>query len=313
MSHTLTLHCLSEAIAPITHMSGTEGNEAIVAREEIATPKGKIKIPYLSGNAIRHRMLREPGGMWTIYRCGLDGKLSIEQLNFLLHGGNLTEGGGREDTRRIADMQRISPLLRLLGGSLPDQILAGSLKASRGMLVCEENAHHLSGHIPAEWREEFNPLLFRSGEHFISGYQYTRGDAVKTGLAPIVDEERNSNLMIYNGQCVMRGAAFLHGFHIDNATDLEVGALLHCLNTWQSTSGGTIGGMASKGHGKLQMHILGFSHPEGKSMDELIGEYEAHVTDHKQEFTDWLNKAFAKKPPKEPKPKKGKEATDGKK
>lgn len=286
MSQTITIHCLSEAISPITHMARTEGNEALVAREPVATALGVRWIPCLSGNAVRHRCVREPGARWLVDRLGLAGRLSIPQLNFLFHGGNLTEGGGREDTHRIANMQRLFPLLRLLGGSLPDQILAGSLHVWRGLLACEENQGRMAHHLPAAFAVEGT---LRPAEHFVSGYQYTRGDSA-TGqrdlLPPAADVADASNLMIMAGQCVMPGALFVHGFVLCNVAEVELGALLLSLSLW-GQAGGTVGGQAAKGHGRLKTWLLG-----DVDQQAAIDAYTAHVEANADECLAWLQSAF---------------------
>jgi hypothetical protein len=176
VSRDYAITCLSEAVGPITQMSGSSGNVSLVMREPVVTPKGVNLIPCLSGNAIRHRCVRMPGFRWLIGEYGLVGKLDLARLNFLAHGGNLTEGGGRENTDRIADFRRIFPLGRLLGGCLPDQVLAGSLHVHRGTLACEENrqalSHAIGDLLPA--------ARLRPAESFVSNYQYTRSDARKS-------------------------------------------------------------------------------------------------------------------------------------
>ena len=280
----VTIQCLSEAVSPITHMSGTVGNEAIVAREPVHTSRGVMLIPFLSGNAMRHRAVREPGAMWLIDRYGLRGSLSLQQLNFLLHGGNLTQSNAHENTRRIAEMHRCWPLLRLCGGSLPDQILSGSLHVWRGTLVCEENRVTLArtlGDIPTERLLSF--------EQFTSAYQYTRGDAKKSGIVAESDDDE-SNLMIYSGQAVMRGAVFHHGFVVNHASDLEIGCLLLSLRLWQS-GGGTIGGNARLGHGRVATEIVGSEIEQ----DELVCRYIEHVDAVQYDAVAWLQDAFTPK------------------
>lgn len=279
---TYTIQCLSEAVSPITHMSGTAGNESIVAREPVHTARGVMMVPFLSGNALRHRCVREPMAMWLIDRYGLKGQLSLLQLNFLLHGGNLTLSTAHENTRRIADMHAFWPMLRLCGGALQDQILAGALDVWRGTLVCEENRDSLTktlGCMPTK------RLL--SSERFLSGYQYTRGDAKKTGLSRENTDEQ-SNLMIYSGQAVTRGALFHHGFVLKHVSELELGCLLLSLRLWQS-SGGTIGGNARLGHGRLQMSLI-----DCKDDDSIVNAYVQHVDDVKDRAVAWLDECFAK-------------------
>lgn len=279
----ITIQCLSEAVSPITHMSGTVGNEAIVAREPVHTSRGVMLVPFLSGNALRHRAVREPGAMWLIDRYGLRGSLTLQMLNFLLHGGNLTQSNAHENTRRIAEMHRCWPLLRLCGGSLPDQILSGSLHVWRGTLVCEENRDSLSktiGNVPEQRMLSF--------EQFTSGYQYTRGDAKKRGIVAETEDD-TTNLMIYSGQAVTRGAVFHHGFVVNHGSELEVGCLLLSIRLWQS-QGGTIGGNARLGHGRLQLAIIA-----DVDQDALVDQYVTHVDRVKDDAIQWLQDAFTPK------------------
>lgn len=295
------VHLWSECLAPMTHMKGVEGNEALVAREPVDTPSGKRWVPHLSANAVRHRLVREPGGLWLIDAIGLRGKLSLRQLNFLLHGGNLTDSTGREDTARIAEMQESFPLLRLLGGALPDQILKGSLVAWRGLLVCEENRPHLPANLPPGFGLPDRPI--KPAEHFVEGYQYTRGDAARSPDLydpATADPDAKSNRMIFAGQQVIRGAVFSHGFEIAHGSELEYGCLMHALGLWQS-QGGSVGGMASKGHGRLATAVLGGDDPGG-----AVAAYVAHVEAHADRCRAWLEKVFRAKEPKPDRPAKGK-------
>lgn len=280
---TYTIQCLSEAVSPITHMTGTAGNEGIVAREPVHTPRGVMMVPFLSGNALRHRCIREPMALWLIDRYELKGKLSLPQLNFLLHGGNLTQSTAHENTRRIAEMHELWPFLRLCGGALPDQILAGAMDVWRGTLVCEENRTALQrtlGEVPSK------RLL--SSERFLGAYQYTRGDGKKTGLSDDRDDlEEASNLMIYSGQAVTRGSVFHHGFVLKHVNELELGCLLLSLRLWQAM-GGTVGGQARLGHGRLRLSLVDMA-DDGQA----VAAYVEHVESSRERAVAWLHECFA--------------------
>lgn len=312
MSASYEITCFSVAASPISHMSGTEGNEAILAREAVATPSGVQYVPALSGNQIRHKLVREPGMLWLIDQYGLAGRLSLKQYNFLLHGGALTDSTKTEDLARVADWQRLFPLGRLLGGCLPDQILAGSLLAGRGVFVCREN----QGRVESMIDHKFDKPL-RAAASLVDGWQYTRsGSAARrnhllkrrepkpaeVGLFGAIDapaddldvepgDEKTGNLMIFAGQSIISGAAFLHQFTIPHGSILELGALLWSLRLWKE-AGGTVGGMAARGHGRLTTAITsGVSETE---MVEAIDAYKTHATAVKDEAVDWLDRAFAK-------------------
>lgn len=291
-------------MSPITQMSGTAGNISLINTVPVPTERGVVEVPVLSPNAIRHRTVREPGWRWLIGEYGLRGKLDLATLNFMLHGGNLTEGGGCENTRRIADFQRIFPLGRLMGGAIPEQILRGSLDVYAGTLVCEEQRNTIE-HDAGEAVAGLGRL--RPAASFVSEYQYTRSDARKTAVDLMPTDlagESSSNLMIFSGQHVMQGALWLHGYMMPHVSVLELGALLWSLTLWQS-AGGTIGGMASRGHGRLRTSIVGGDW-DG---DAAIDAYLDHARSVKDEAIAWFRDVFALTPDKPAKEKGRKGAT----
>jgi hypothetical protein len=178
MSRTYKIHCLSTAVSPITHGRGSEGNETVIARRPIVTPTGVRWVPVLSGNAMRHKAVREPGARFLVERWGLEGKLSMRQLNFLFHGGTLSESTARQDPASIARLHRLFPLLRLIGGSLPDAILPGSLHVLEGVLCCRETypiLRSIAAGIGAAGMDV--PANLRPAETFVDSMQYVRMDA----------------------------------------------------------------------------------------------------------------------------------------
>jgi len=310
---TVKIHCLSTAVSPLTHMMGTSGNESIINRTRIIADGRICDVPVISGNAIRHRMVREPGAMFIIKTCELMGKLTVDVANYLFYGGSLTDSAIADNLRRIADMQELLPLYRLLGGSLKNQVISGSLLVSMGTLVCEENREVLGKLLP----EEMLPGLpeLRSCEDFVSGWQYTRGDISKkpeiikdadaarmavdteTGEITEIHAPSKSNLMIYGGQHVIPGAIFYHSFVLQNVSRLEVGALYAAIKDWQA-DGGVIGGQGRIGHGKLDTVI----YPEGNNffgdavdLEAYEQEYREHTKVNAPKIIDWLTDAFAVK------------------
>lgn len=297
MIKNFSLHCLSESISPMTHMMGTAGNEAIINREKVYS-KGRIRdVPVLSGNAIRHRIIREPGALHLIKACGLMGKLTIDQANYLLNGGSLTESSTSENISKIAEMQELLPLVRLLGGSLRNQVVGGSMLVRRGVLVCEENCDAIRKQLPENIALPESAL--RSCEDFVSEFQYTRGDArrrhdsaqiMEIPMSVATDEK--TNLMIYSGQKIVPGALWYHGFVLQNVSHLEVGALLNAIQYWESL-GATLGGSARIGHGRLKMEI--YFEDEDINPAALVSAYLQHVEENKGRIGTWLDSVFPRK------------------
>lgn len=293
---TCKIHMLSEAVSPITHMSGVSGNEAILNREKVVFKNDVVDIPVLSGNALRHKMIREPGAMYLVESCGLRGQLNIDQANFLFTGGSLSASSTTDNIPVIAKLQTVSPLYRLLGGSLKNQIVGGSLFVSRGLLVCEENKDRILKSYSAFVGMEESLL---PASNFLGKYQYTRGDAsrMKDSAELLNDSPRDgkTNLMPYNGEHIIAGAMFYHDAILYNVSPLEVGAALHCIHQWQN-NGGVIGGNARIGHGKLKTDISidGLEDWFGALKDptELVKDYCEHVNSHTDKFVEWLKENF---------------------
>lgn len=297
--------CLSRAVSRITHMGGTAGNEAMIAREPVRLSDGTERmVPWISGNSLRHVSVRAPGMRWLVDTFQLGERLTLAQLNFLFHGGSLTESTGREDTRRIAEMHEAWPLLRLLGGTLPDQINQGALLTQPGILCCEENRDRLAV-ILGEDAIPDAPLL--PAESFVRPYQYATYDAIgrEPDLAAKAVGEADPKAdprMLYTGQCVEAGAYFAHDYILRDPTPAEVGAVLWSLELWQR-GGGVVGGMSAKGHGRLHTRIM----VEGidGSVPDLIDAYIQTAIRMKDRAVAWLTAAFTRKADKPAKAGKG--------
>lgn len=293
---TCKIKFLSYAMSPITHMMGVSGNESILNREKVVYNSSIVEIPVLSGNALRHKIIREPGSMYLVDCCDLRGKLSIDQANYMFTGGSLTESSTTDNIKIIAELQQISPLFRLLGGSLKNQVIGGSLFVSRGLLVCEENAHTIQ-QLCTNYLLPDSPLL--PAQNFISKYQYTRGDAGRmkdaASIISNIESKEKSNLMIYAGESIIQGSFFYHDMTLVNVSPIEVGAALHCISLWQNNDG-IIGGSARIGHGKLKSEIWIEGLEDWFKTDYdpsgLVTDYIQHVQENKKNFVDWLQKAF---------------------
>lgn len=294
MPKTHKIHMLLETLSPLTHMMGTNGNEALINREAVIYKDEIRHLPVISGNAIRHKLIREPGAMFIVGACNLAGKMNIDQLNYLFNGGSLVESSVSCNIRKIADMQINLPLYRLLGGCLKNQVVAGSLNVHRGMLICRENAERISSILPEDCA--IDQAIFPA-ERFIDQYQYTRGDANKMKdidyFAAIDElntgeEKEKSHLMIFNGQTIVAGSMFYLGFVLNNVSDLELGALFHSLSRWN----GFIGGQGSRGHGRCKISLIKCDELD---VPVLVATYKEHVMSKKEEIKAWLVETFASK------------------
>lgn len=290
------IYYLLETLSPLTHMMETAGNESMINREPVIYNKRKVYIPVVSGNSIRHRMLRQPGSFYLINRMGLEGNMGIDQLNFMLYGGSLSETKTNTNLKKIANMEKLFPLYRLLGGTLKNQIISGGLNVWRGLLLCEENRKTINKYLP----DNFNigkKLL--PADMFVGKYQYTRGDIknIKSVDKYIndkikkLDDREKSNLMLYNGQQINRNSVFFGGFATNYVSEIEIGCLFHCLQLWAENYK-TLGGMIAKGHGLVNLYYF---LEDDINIGKYVNEYIEHVDKYKKEMEEWLNNVFPKK------------------
>lgn len=281
MESDLRIDLMMEAVSPITHMSGTEGNEAVLMREPVVSSGVVAHVPVLTGNALRHRAFRQSGYLWLISRIGLAGKMTAKCANFLLNGGAVSESTRDADLRAEAEAKELIPLLAMLGGCLPNQIIPGRAQVGRGLLACRENSARIRMSFP-DWAADVPRL--RPADDFVGAYQYTRGEASRyvQSDAPLPGD--SSNLMIFSGESVIAGAVFFSRVHLRRPTDLQAGAMLHALRNWD----GTIGGQSSHGHGRFAVWV-----GASESTSGLIEAYESHVDEKREEIAGWLSKRFA--------------------
>lgn len=287
MRSTYDVLAVSRALSPITHNSGSEGNETLIQREPVTVDGRTVYVPVLTGNALRHRMVRAPGARWLVERWDIAGKLSVPQLQMLFHGGALTQSSATESLRRIKDYWRILPLGRVLGGCLPDMIIGGTLSTWRGTLACAENESRIASLLPAGYEI---PGRLLPAQRVVGHYQYVRADARKT-CADLADGEQDgpSGQMIYSGQAVNAGAVFVHGFRLREAEEVDLGALLLSLSIYCAEVA-TIGGMSGRGHGMLETFI---DVPGLDDWSAPIKAYVDHVDSMREEGLAWFEREFS--------------------
>lgn len=298
-----------KALTPITHASGTQGNESVIAREQVVLPNGRVaRVPKISGNAMRHCMLREPAAAYLIERYRWDGKLDADRQQFLLNGGaNCSGGGGAENTGLVVAAYTAIPMVRMLGGTLPSQIIGGSAKVSPGILVCRENQSRLEAMAPDGWWPDDIGTL-RPAEDFLSQYQYVRADATDGGRDMVTTDETRygtGRKMIFGGQSIAPGATFMLDMFFERARDIEIGAVLHAIHLWQAV-GGILGGMSAKGHGRMQLsyHLCG---DDVAPIETLMAAYVDTVMDREESANRLMDAGFPMPPAKaKAKPTKGK-------
>lgn len=269
---------LMKALSPITHGAETAGNEQLIAMLPVSTSFGVKHVPIISGNSMRHRMLREPHAD-EILR---DELVSKEQLRWLFNGGELAGKCPNIDTKRIAFVQSLMPHVDLLGCSLPDTIVSGRLNVGIAWLACMETQQA----IRSELEGLFDPAVVLPPAHeFIRGYQYFRHDASKN-RETADDSDTAYKGMPHGGEHVIAGATFVCVMHAAGLSELAKSALVWGLEKW-AERGATLGGQSSRGHGRMQPYLWA---------DEEVSSnmYAKHLEEKRKEMLEFVRTLYRK-------------------
>jgi hypothetical protein len=287
------------ALTRVTHMSGTAGNEALIRRVPVTYQGEARAVAEISGNSLRHTLIRNPGASWLLALLCRDasgqwqGMLTPEALNFLKHGGSLVDYEGSEDIPLIQQLHEFLPLYRLLGGTLPTRPVPGCLFCNDALLVCEENRTRLEGFLGTELAD-LGPLP--SAESLLEEYQYVTGDIrqdepqlLALALQRYPDAPVSDLRMIFSGQAIRAGAVFFWECCLQETSPLLYGALLWSLELWKRHHG-VVGGQGARGHGRLLFQV---QLPEGAPPPEqAMALYREYMWEHRQEALQWLLKVF---------------------
>jgi hypothetical protein len=222
-----------------------------------------LQVPTFSGNSVRHEMVREPGLWHLFHRVGIGFQSVPKGVQALFENGNNIAGGSSAPSNAYALSQQIKemfPLLGLLSGSTDSWLLGeGNLQAVNAWIVCKENndALALAG---IESQESIFEMLDSWTLNRLQG---------RAGTSP----------MPYSFEVLSKGTEILVRFALSPyATELEIGALLAALTTYQRADS-TLGGQAARNFGLAKCEWL----DEDISPEDARAEftYEKYLDEHK--------------------------------
>ncbi len=235
-----------------------------------------IEVPAVTGNSLRHQVVREPA--WLHLCRALDltpavpgrGPVPAGVEAIFYNGGNIKAGSTQaSDAYSLAwRVRRTYPSLDLLGGVCDSFDLGESRLAVASWLVCRENAAALRGTAAQDL-----PEAEISAFDLLDDVTLTR-QAGLTGLGQ----------MIYTQETLATGVPILCRLVLHPHTvPLTRGALAAAVETFLANTP-TVGGQAARGFG----HVVGewLARPEGDA--DCRDEYETYLADHRDELRQGL-------------------------
>jgi len=271
------------AVARLWHSTAKLQNDsyALKAQEPVAAPSlvlswsadslasipegaSVIDVPVVSGNSLRHQVVREPSWRHLCAALGLSeaepGKGAVPPgVEAIFYNGGNIAAGAKQPSNTHALSQRIRqtyPSLDLLGGVTDSFDLGESRLQVAGWLVCAENREALRGSPAYDL-----PSARISAFEMLDDVTLTR----QAGLVGL-------GQMVYSFEALCTGAQILCRLSLSPWTPaLTRGALVAAVETYLE-EGATVGGQAARGFGHCQGEWL--ARPGDDSCEGLLGDSE---------------------------------------
>jgi len=229
-----------ELLTQLSHIGDEKTGSTPVLRTMTIFKDGRhIRIPYISGNAIRGLMRRLL--MHDFFEV-----VGVEPSTKLYHvffAGGILERG-QESEIDIAFKRKVRdtiPPLALFGAAFSNQMIQGSLVVEHAIPIARETAHFIrfsGGLIEEDIDNAKYPIRTFTDIEF-----FTRRDDLGR------DEGDDVVQMKVEHEVLIAGTVLVSGFVLRHASELEVSCLAHALDllsTW-----GAVGGKSSVGLGRI--------------------------------------------------------------
>lgn len=210
-------------------------------REQLTAQGGKslaVRIPALSGNALRHCAIREPGANRLLAELGLSPQESLVSVGverFLYGGGNTAKGAKAPGSSDLVEGQvrEAYPIIDALGGAFDMFLLTRSAVSVTNWIVCREN----------NWITERKAGVRSDVSIFDLVEEVTR---TRGGIG---GKDKESGQMIFSYETLAAGTEVLVEVGFQPFTKhLTVGAVELALSDWEA-AGCPFGARGAQGHG----------------------------------------------------------------
>lgn len=272
---------VSYAAATNTVTASPDVVELMFDADQIPAGSGQarvLEVPAVSGNSLRHQVVREPSWLHLRQQLGLaeaepgQGPVPAGVEAVFYNGGNIAAGAKQPSNTfgLAAKARRMYPSLDLLGGVTDSFDLGESRLGVVPHMVCRENRAALQ-ETPAYDLPAATISIF----DMLDDVTLTR-QAGRLGLGQ----------MIMSFEALCPGAQVLCRLCLSPWTPVRThGALVAAIETFLA-NGASVGGQAARGFGACQGKVIDF--PEGVSADEVREEYEDYLQMNRENLVSGL-------------------------
>ncbi len=240
----------------------------------LSNAKQIVEVPAVSGNSLRHQVVREPAFYHLCARLGLtpaspgQGPVPSGVEAIFYNGGNI-ESGAKQPSNvfKLARQAReLYPSLDLLGGVTDSFDVGESQLWLAGWLVCAENYAALG---------EAGQLLANARLSAFDMFD----DVTLTRQAGLAGEGQ----MIYTFETLAAGTQILVRMRLHPFTPVLTRGALEAAITWFLEHDATIGGQAARGFGHVRGEWL-----QRPDAGDALEQYEAYLEANREQLVDGL-------------------------
>jgi hypothetical protein len=213
-----------------------------------------INVPAISGNSLRHQVVRHPGWVHLVNSLGLtEVPAGVEAM--FVNGGNIRAGAKQpSNAAKLAlKIRETYPLLDLLGGVADSFDLGEGRLSVAGWVVCQENKDAIAG-TPAEDLPLANVSIF----DMLDDVTHTR-QATEDGLGQ----------MIWNFETLAKGLNIVVKLNLNPFTShLTKSALFVAIEQFRQHP--TIAGQSARGFGWCKADWMNEMKSDGQQYEEYL-------------------------------------------
>ena len=295
--------------SPLMHGGETGSNVTPFRREKRIAADGRVKLlPFLSGNSLKHRVIRQPGVDFMIQVLGLpDGWLgdNKEALHLLYSGGAMSKRGANIDLEAWRDLCELVPILGLCGGALGNHMEESYLRVGDAIPICADYLHLIPDDIKPDGDvvhrvEDLMDLRFLTRQDALRRHtqrrMLTSGDAEQQRLIESRQEAaeegekpaEKSRQMIAHQEVMLAGTRLYWPLRAIEITDIQHEALACAIAHWKMDP--HLGGRSAVGMGRADLVLYGWeavnhAAPGRTDVDLPLGRrYVEHLREHREEI-----------------------------
>lgn len=314
-------------LSALHHGQGTEGNVSLFRTGRFIVDGEPQDVPYVTGNAIKHVVIREPGVRHMLRVLEVpDGSLSKAAVHLLWSGGALTTKGSAIDLGAYRAICEHIPVLSLCGGALGNFMAESRISVGDARPVCAEHADRIDpsdaidsrllrvpvGHLyDVQMGTRHDPLRQQEVQRYLTaGEMRLLEDGKREALAKREAKEHtdkgDSQQMIYERQVLAAGTQLVCRVYTKDLTEIEEAALWAAVNEWMRLP--FIGAGKAVGNGEAALTIqasepIALRYPEWRraELPPELGEndgaaramharYETHLREHRRDILGALGR-----------------------